>query len=64
MQGATLAAMHYLTISEYARMMGVTRQSVQGKIDRKKLRIVTLKVPVKRIAVEDIEAEKRKAKVV
>lgn len=59
---ATVPAMHYLTISEYARLAGISRQAVQGQIERKTLKLVTRKVSVKRIPVADIEAIRVKGK--
>jgi len=48
--------MHYLTISEYARIAGISRQAVQGQIERKTLKLVPRKISVKMIPVENIEA--------
>jgi DNA-directed RNA polymerase specialized sigma24 family protein len=50
-----LTAMHYFTISEYARMMGTSRQAVQGKIQRKKLKLKKKMFPHMMIALTDEE---------
>ncbi len=57
-----LRAMHYFTISEYARRAGITRQAVQSRIRSGSLSLTTEKRPVKVIAVEDTEVEKIKSK--
>ena len=47
--------MHYLTIAEYARLKGVSRQAVQDRIRRKTLPYVVTRVDIRRIPVEDTE---------
>lgn len=54
--------MHYLTISDYARLTGKSRQSVQGKIRRKKLKLAKKMVPQMLIVLTDQELEQVKAK--
>lgn len=50
---ATLAAMKYLTITEYARSVGITRQAVQDRIRRGTLPTVMRSVKRKMIPVDD-----------
>ena len=52
---ATVAAMKYLTKTEYARLKGISRQAVNDRIKRKKLHLVPVKTEVLRIPVEDTE---------
>lgn len=52
-----LAAMKYLTKTEYAKLKGISRQAVNDKIKRKKLFLVEVPVIMKRIPVEDIEVD-------
>lgn len=59
---ATIAPrMKYVTASEYARLYNITRQAVNDRLSRNTLSYVTIKVPAKRIPIEDTEYEKRKA---
>ena len=53
--------MHYLTPSEYARLLGISRQAINERIKRKTLPFTLTKVEAKRIPVEDTEYEKIKA---
>jgi hypothetical protein len=46
--------MKYLTIAEYARMSGVSRQVIQYKIKAKKLKTEEIPIHQKRILVDDI----------
>lgn len=52
--------MHYLTPAEYARLVGISRQAVNDRINRKTLPFTLTKVSAKRIPVEDTEYEKIK----
>lgn len=54
--------MHYLTISEYARLAGKSRQSVQGRIRRRKLKLAKKLVPTLMIVLTDAELEAVKGK--
>jgi hypothetical protein len=47
--------MHCLTISKYARLAGKSRQSVQGKIRRRKLKLAQKMVPTLMIVLTDEE---------
>lgn len=52
--------MHYLTPSEYARLIGISRQAVNDRIKRKTLPFTLTKVEAKRIPIEDTEYQKIK----
>jgi hypothetical protein len=60
---ATVAAMQFLSRTEYARMKGVSRQSVEQRIKRGTLKTVRMKVETEeeRIPVEDAEVSSWKA---
>lgn len=47
--------MQYLTISEYARLLGVRRQAIQDRVRRKTLPFKAIRVSQKRIPVDDTE---------
>lgn len=53
--------MHYLTISEYARLAGKTRQAIQGQIRRHKLKLAKRPVSQTFIVLTDEEYESVKA---
>ncbi len=57
---AIILYMHYLTRTEYAELVGITRQAVDDRIKRGKLMYAPTQVLEKRIPVEDREYERIK----